>query len=147
MGDNSRRVAGSLTPGSAQNSTVAAVARARSTSVSGIETAASHFHDHTAYTQWVLQDVAPHFSPVSHSHVETFDYLYAAAGTVGAVAIAALTLFAPTLYRRVPAALITPARSALSTLRRLHSGHIGDYIAWWTTGAAMLGGASLILLR
>jgi hypothetical protein len=31
-------------------------------------------------------------------------------------------------------------------LRELHSGHIGDYIAWWTTGAALLGGASLILL-
>jgi hypothetical protein len=31
-------------------------------------------------------------------------------------------------------------------LRGLHSGHIGDYIAWWTTAAAMLGGASLILL-
>jgi hypothetical protein len=32
-------------------------------------------------------------------------------------------------------------------LRELHSGHIGDYIAWWTAGAALFGGASLVFLR
>jgi multicomponent Na+:H+ antiporter subunit D len=114
--------------------------------VPGIETAASHFHDHAAYARWVLQDAPPHFSPVTHSHVETFDYLYAAAGTLGALALAGVTLFAPTLHRRLPRTIVGPLRSALSTLRELHSGHIGDYIAWWTTAAAMLGGASLLLL-
>jgi multicomponent Na+:H+ antiporter subunit D len=114
--------------------------------VPGIETVASHFHDHAAYARWVLQDVPPHFSPVTHSHVETFDYLYSAAGTVGALAIAGVTLFAPTLHRRLPKTIIGPIRTSLTTLRELHSGHIGDYIAWWTTAAAMLGGASLILL-
>jgi multicomponent Na+:H+ antiporter subunit D len=114
--------------------------------VPGIETAASHFHDHYAYARWVLRDVGPHFSPVSHSHVETFDYLYGAGGTVGALAIAGLTLFAPRLHRRFPRAVIAPLLGALGALRQLHSGHIGDYIAWWTTGAALLGGASLILL-
>ena len=114
--------------------------------VPGIESAAAHFADHAAYARWVLRDAPPHFSPVSHTHVEAFDYLYAAGGTLGALAIAGLTLFAPTLYRRVPQALVRPPRTALTALRRLHSGHIGDYIAWWTTGAALLGGASLILL-
>jgi len=114
--------------------------------VPGIERAAAHFHDHAAYARWVLQGAAPHFAPVSSSHVETFDYLYAAGGTLGALALAGLTLFAPTLHRRLPPAVIEPLRTALSGLRRLHSGHIGDYIAWWTTAAAMLGGASLILL-
>jgi hypothetical protein len=32
-------------------------------------------------------------------------------------------------------------------VRHLHSGHVGDYIALWTTGAAALGGACLIALR
>ncbi|MBV9802626.1 MAG: hypothetical protein JO130_05525, partial [Solirubrobacterales bacterium] len=114
--------------------------------VGGIEAAAAHFQDHAAYARWVLQDAPPHFAPVSTSHVETFDYLYAAGGTLGALALAGVTLFAPTLYRRLPAALIDPLRAALSGLRGLHSGHIGDYIAWWTTAAAMLGGASLLLL-
>jgi hypothetical protein len=36
--------------------------------------------------------------------------------------------------------------AAVGGLRELHSGHIGDYIAWWTAGAALLGGSSLILL-
>jgi multicomponent Na+:H+ antiporter subunit D len=114
--------------------------------VPGIEKAAAHFHDHAAYARWVLQGAAPHFAPVSTSHVETFDYLYAAGGTLGALALAGLTLFAPTLHRRLPKPIIGPVRAGLTTLRHLHSGHIGDYIAWWTTAAAMLGGASLILL-
>ena len=88
----------------------------------------------------------PHFTAVEHTHVETVDYLYGSAGTVGALAIAALTLFGSTLHRRVPPALIGPLRAALTALRSLHSGHIGDYVAWWTLGTAMLGGASLILL-
>lgn len=114
--------------------------------VPGIETAAAHFADHAAYARWVLLDAAPRFAPVSHSHVESFDYLYAVGGTLGALAIAGLTLFGPTLYKRVPGPVLGPARASLAGLRRLHSGHIGDYIAWWTTAAALLGGASLILL-
>ena len=38
-------------------------------------------------------------------------------------------------------------RGGASALRGLHSGHIGDYIAWWTTGAGLLGGACLLALR
>jgi multicomponent Na+:H+ antiporter subunit D len=114
--------------------------------VPGIETAAAHLGDHAAYARWVLRDVAPDYASVVHGHIEAFDYLYAGGGTVGAVAIAGLTLFAPTLHRRLPQSLIGPLRSALTVLRELHSGHIGDYIAWWTAAAALLGGASLILL-
>jgi multicomponent Na+:H+ antiporter subunit D len=114
--------------------------------VPGIETAAARLADHAAYARWVLHDAPPVYAPVSHSHVETFDYLYGAGATLGAVALAGLTLSAPTLYQRVPTGLLSPARAALSTLRQLHSGHIGDYIAWWTAGAALLGAASLILL-
>jgi multicomponent Na+:H+ antiporter subunit D len=114
--------------------------------VPGIETAAAHLADHAAYVRWVLSGAPPRFSPVSHTHVETFDYLYAAGGTLGALAIAALTLFGATLHRRLPQTLIGPLRTALTGLRELHSGHIGDYIAWWTLGTALLGGASLILL-
>jgi len=111
-----------------------------------IETAAAHFADHAAYARWVLTGGPPHFTAVEHTHVETVDYLYGSAGTVGALAIAALTLFGSALHRRVPPALIGPLRAALTALRSLHSGHIGDYVAWWTLGTAMLGGASLILL-
>jgi multicomponent Na+:H+ antiporter subunit D len=114
--------------------------------VPGIETAAAHFHDHAAYFRWVLDGVPGHFPPTATTHVETYDYLYAAGGALGALAIAALTLFGYPLLERIPAAAVGPPRAALTVLRELHSGHIGDYIAWWTAAAAALGGVSLILL-
>jgi multicomponent Na+:H+ antiporter subunit D len=114
--------------------------------VPGIETAATHFHDHAAYFRWVLHGLPGHFPPTATTHVETYDYLYAAGGTVGALGLAALTLFGGPLLERIPAAVLRPPRVALSTLRGLHSGHIGDYIAWWTAAAAALGGASLVFL-
>ncbi len=114
--------------------------------VPGIETAAGHFVDHRAYISWVLRGTA-HFAPVSTSHVETYDYLYAAGAVVGAIGLAALALFGAPLRRRVPELLTRPVLAGVGALRALHSGHIGDYIAWWTAGAATLGGASLLLLR
>jgi hypothetical protein len=32
-------------------------------------------------------------------------------------------------------------------LRALHSGHVGDYVAWLTFGVAALGGAFAFVLR
>lgn len=114
--------------------------------VPGIESAAAHFHDHSAYIGWVLFDRPVPVARVSASHVETFDYLYAAGAVSGAVAVAALALFAHPLRERIPSIVLRPVLGALGGLRDLHSGHIGDYIAWWTAGAALLGCTSLILL-
>jgi multicomponent Na+:H+ antiporter subunit D len=115
--------------------------------VPGIETAASQFHEHLRYVGWVLRSVPAHFAPTETSHVETFDYLYGAGAAVGAVGVAALGLFGRPLRNRMPTLLLRPVIVAVGGLRSLHSGHIGDYIAWWTAGAATLGGASLIFLR
>ncbi len=114
--------------------------------VPGIERATGHFRDHSAYIGWVLRGGSARFAPVSTSHVETYDFLYGAAATVGAVGLAALGLFGARLRERLPNSLVDPLLGAVNRLRGLHSGHIGDYIAWWTAGAALLGGASLILL-
>jgi multicomponent Na+:H+ antiporter subunit D len=114
--------------------------------VPGIEVAAGHFLDHAAYINWVLHGHV-HFAPASTSHIEGFDYAYAAGATLGALALAALGLFGRPLRRRLPDLLLGPVVLAVGGLRELHSGHIGDYIAWWTAGAAALGGASLIFLR
>jgi multicomponent Na+:H+ antiporter subunit D len=114
--------------------------------VPGIEAAASRFTDHAAYATWVLQGTSTRFPPAPTSHLEAFDYLYGAAGVLGAVGIAALTLFGAPIRRRLPAGFERRPRAALTVLRRVHSGDTRDYIAWWTAAAAMLGGASLILL-
>jgi multicomponent Na+:H+ antiporter subunit D len=114
--------------------------------VPGIEIAAAHFGDHVGYINWVLHDTV-HFEPASTSHIEAFDYLYGSGATIGAVVVAALGLFGGPVRSRLPRAALQPITVGVGALRRLHSGHIGDYIAWWTTGAALLGGASLVFLR
>jgi hypothetical protein len=38
-------------------------------------------------------------------------------------------------------------RRSVRALRGLHSGHVGDYITWWSAGAAALGGLVLVALR
>jgi multicomponent Na+:H+ antiporter subunit D len=55
-----------------------------------------------------------------------------------AVGLALLMLYAPRLPRtlRVAGARLAPATHAL---HRLHSGHIGDYVAWLLVGALALG--------
>ena len=111
-----------------------------------IESAAARLADHAAYATWVLRSGTTHFAPAARSHIETVDYAYGATATLGALAIAALTLFGGPIRRSLPRGFERPPRAALTALRRLHSGHIGDYIAWWTAAAAMLGGACLILL-
>ncbi|MGI8507516.1 MAG: complex I subunit 5 family protein [Solirubrobacteraceae bacterium] len=114
--------------------------------VPGIERAADHFRDRAAYITWVLHLGHAHFGPTSTSHIETFDYLYGAGATLGALALASLALFGRRQLDRIPAMLLRPAAAAFTGFRRLHSGHIGDYIAWWTAAAGVLGGASLLLL-
>jgi multicomponent Na+:H+ antiporter subunit D len=115
--------------------------------VPGIEVAAAHFTDHVAYIRWVLHGGPPHFAPVDTTHVEGYDFLYAGGAVAGALALAALALFGGPLRSRVPAMLLRPPVAAIEGLRGLHSGHIGDYIAWWTAGAAVFGGSALVLLR
>ena len=65
--------------------------------------------------------------------------MWAIVSTVGAAALAAFALW----RRRLPAALRSPGRllvPSLDALRGLHTGHVGDYVAWLTFGAAVPGG-------
>ena len=114
--------------------------------VPGIERATAHFRDQAAYITWVLHLGHARLGPAPTSHLETFDYLYGAGAALGAVALAALALFGHRRLQQVPDALVRPAATALTGLRQLHSGHIGDYIAWWTAAAGALGSVSLLLL-
>ncbi len=114
--------------------------------VPAVERAGTHLHDHRAAVGWVLRGHAS-LAPVARSHVETSDYLYGGISVLGALALALFALFAHPLASRVPRAVLRPALAPLDVLRGLHSGHLGDYVAWWTAGAALLGGASMVFLR
>ena len=98
--------------------------------VPSAERAAAHFRDHAAYTTAVLAGHAPSYHPVAQSHVAASAWAYAMASVVGSFAGAAVGLRG---RRLLP--LVIGDR-----LRAAHSGHIGDYIAWWTLGITVLGG-------
>jgi multicomponent Na+:H+ antiporter subunit D len=114
--------------------------------VGGAERAAARFVDHPAYAAWVLHGSSVHWPVVVPSHVSVDDVLYGVASVLGALAVAGLGLFGRPAREGFPARLREPARAVLVGLRHLHSGEIGDYIAWWTAGASVLGGVCLVAL-
>jgi multicomponent Na+:H+ antiporter subunit D len=112
-----------------------------------VERMALRFCDHSAYAAWVLHGAAVHWPSLTPDHVPLIDVLTGLAGFAGALAVAALGLFGRPLLASLPRVIAAPSAQAVRSLRMLHSGHIGDYIAWWTAGASVLGGVCLIALR
>lgn len=115
--------------------------------VPGVERYAAQFVDHHAYAAWVLRSrhLAPPILPPSH--ISASDYAYSAASTVGALLVAAYGLFGERVVNPRLTLPGHPLRRAVNLMRGLHSGHIGDYIAWWSAGASLIGGVCLIALR
>jgi multicomponent Na+:H+ antiporter subunit D len=104
-----------------------------------IGTAAARLQDREGYVAVVLegraaQTPAPGPEPMS-------DVATGILSSVGAVAVAGFAL----LRHRLPARLRRTARpvaqAPVGVLRTVHSGHVGDYVAWLVFGVAVLGGA------
>jgi multicomponent Na+:H+ antiporter subunit D len=112
----------------------------------GVQRAAARFTNHAAYAKWVLSGARIHWPGAHISHIETLDVLYALIAIAGAVLAAAVGLFGRPLRESLPRTIREPGTAALLTLRDLHSGEIGDYIAWWTAGASVLGAVCLLAL-
>jgi multicomponent Na+:H+ antiporter subunit D len=113
--------------------------------VHAAEHAAAQFRDHAAYARAVLSGAA-RFADTEPSRLTTADFLYGAASTVGALAVAAIALFGREAVRSIPRPLQDGGDRALAALRNLHSGHIGDYVAWLTVSLAGLGGIFALAL-
>jgi len=114
--------------------------------VPAIERAAARFTDHGAYAAWVLRGAGVHWPAIAPSHVSFDDVLYGLLSSGGALALAALALFGAPLRASLPGSLRAWLASAVAGLRGLHSGHVGDYVAWWTAGASALGAVCLLAL-
>jgi multicomponent Na+:H+ antiporter subunit D len=108
--------------------------------VHAIEHAAAHFRDTAGYRDAVLFGRV-HFADTQPSHLTTADFLYGASSTLGAVLVAWLGLFGHRLVS-VPRAAGAP----LAALRDLHSGHLGDYVAWLTVALGAIGGLCALSL-
>jgi multicomponent Na+:H+ antiporter subunit D len=112
-----------------------------------VERAAARFTDHGAYAAWVLHGARVAWPAVATTHVPAIDVVTGLLGLAGAVGVAALGLFGRPLRDALPSSLAARARAAQRGLRGLHSGHVGDYIAWWSAGASVLGAVCLMALR
>jgi multicomponent Na+:H+ antiporter subunit D len=108
---------------------------------------AARFTDHPAYAAWVLHGREAHWPPAPPIGVESVDVIVGVLTVAAAFAVAAVGLFGRPLLARLPQGIHGGTRGVVLSLRGLHSGHIGDYIAWWTTGAGVLGGVCLLALR
>jgi multicomponent Na+:H+ antiporter subunit D len=101
--------------------------------------AAERFTDTRGYAGMVLEGRRARALALEHPPTTAESVTWAIVSTVGAVAFAAFALW----RRRLPAAVRSPGRllvPALDALRGLHTGRVGDYVAWLTMGAAVLGG-------
>ena len=101
--------------------------------------AADRFLDRGAYAGDVLFGGSESSSvPQPGLGPHWYDWLYAAISCAGALALAWVLLLRPAALRG--------ARRPLAGLRALHSGHVGDYVAFAVAGAAVLGGLCAVTL-
>ncbi len=102
-------------------------------------TAATHFTDHLGYARTVLTGAQSTPAVATTRGPSSGSYLYGVGAAIAAVGLAAVALYTERLPR--------PAARVLAALRALHSGRIGDYVAWLSVGAAAIGGAFALTLR
>jgi multicomponent Na+:H+ antiporter subunit D len=102
-----------------------------------IQEAAGRFADSGAYADAVLHGGA-HFDLVHPKGLKAVDYLWSALALALALGIAALSLFGGKLEVPGLAPLRRAADRAQHALGALHSGHVGDYVAWMTAAAGAL---------
>jgi multicomponent Na+:H+ antiporter subunit D len=105
------------------------------------------FQDHAAYPAWVLDGRTPATPHASHLGPSATNVLTGFAGTLGALGLAALLLWHERIPRLLEGRSARLTQASIAALRALHSGRIGDYVAWLVTGTAVLGGLLALGLR
>jgi multicomponent Na+:H+ antiporter subunit D len=114
----------------------------------GAERAATRFVDAPAYAAEVVDGVVPNAEP-AEAGTSGFPVAAVIVNLTTAVLATAIALASfqrqrmPRFGRRI-AAIVRPI---LDPLRSLHSGHVGDYIAWLTVGIATFGGIMAVIAR
>ena len=106
------------------------------------ETAGQPFNDRAGYLAQALGQVAAVTRPVPAGGWTASGVAFGLLSVALAIMVAGLGLHSGRLPPAVRSAL-SPARPVLTGLHRLHSGHIGDYVAWLFAGitavAALIG--------
>ena len=109
---------------------------------SGVEHAAARFVDSTAYAMHVIEGVGEPSAvePELEVHISAGAIAASVATTVVGVGGAVLLMERRRVPRGVATILRAVSTTVVSPVRSLHSGHVGDYIAWLTVGVALFGG-------
>jgi multicomponent Na+:H+ antiporter subunit D len=140
------------TPGVMIAPTVALIAGAVALGAAGrlpaaVEAAAEHFQDQRGYARLVLQgEITPLPAPPPNPHPTAASFLLAGASVLAAAGLALGSLWRKSLPRWATE-LLRRGEPPLRALRRLHSGHLGDYVAWLTFGVAAFGGILAVAVR
>src|SRR5207244_1957560 len=104
------------------------------------------FQDRSAYTAWALEGKKVETPSVASFEPDAVELAAGLVSTLAAIGLAALLLW----RRRLSGVLAVGAAAVLGPpvelLRSLHSGRIGDYVAWLVAGAAVLGGLFALTL-
>jgi multicomponent Na+:H+ antiporter subunit D len=116
--------------------------------VEAFEGAAAQFVDGSSYAAVVLRGAnGPAVHAASAYSAPPSAYLYSALTLAGALGVAAAGLMGHRLRGSIARRSKDGAHVAVSPLRALHSGHIGDYVAWLVAGVAVLGGSFAVALQ
>jgi multicomponent Na+:H+ antiporter subunit D len=114
----------------------------------GSKAAAEAFTDRTAYVEEVLAgETRPIPQATAHAGPKSAELFPGFLSVSGALGLAGLTLGRNRMPDRWRQASWNSAGRVVVSLRNLHSGHPGDYVAWLTFGVALLGGAFGVALR
>jgi multicomponent Na+:H+ antiporter subunit D len=105
--------------------------------------AAHTFTDRLGYVDAVLQHRAPPPPPPGVWHTTTSSVVWSLVTLVGSFALGV-----GSVYRdRLPRPITRGLAGALAPLRAVHSGQIGDYVAWLVFGSAVIGGLFALTIR
>jgi multicomponent Na+:H+ antiporter subunit D len=123
---------------------VAGLAVGAWTGLAAHATEAAHtFTDRLGYAAAVLDHRAPPPPPPGEWTTTTSSVLWALVTLVGSVVVGVASLYRTRLPRAAAGALA----AALAPLRAVHSGHIGDYVAWLVLGTTVIGGLFALAIR
>jgi multicomponent Na+:H+ antiporter subunit D len=111
-----------------------------------IQQAAGHFADRHAYADAVLHGTDS-YSSIHPEPLKAIDFVWGALSLALALGLAAVSLFGRSLLEAVPATLRRAGGTSMEGLRALHSGHVGDYVAWITAAGAVLTGLVALAIR
>jgi multicomponent Na+:H+ antiporter subunit D len=105
--------------------------------------AAHTFTDQASYIHVVLDHRPAAPPPPGEWVTTTSSVVWSVVTLVGSIVLGLLS----TIRARLPQPVTRVLAAGFAPLRAVHSGHIGDYVAWLVFGTGVIGGALALTIR